>query len=369
MRVIRIMVGLALALALTLAGTVAPVFANDWAAIEKAAKAEGKVVIYSFSSRAADVKKTFEAAYPGITVEVSDLKAYDLIEKVDRENAAKVRNADVILVSDGEGSLINDLLPRNVVTSFVPDELVGVIPEDLRDPMLVLFTQANVPFYNTSIYSAPPIDSWWDLTRPEWKGKVIMNDPLASAETLGMFIAMVQHADEMAADYKREFGQALQTRKGESAGHEFIRRLIANDPVFMTSGSDVIDAVAKSDKPLIGLASSPKMRDVANKNLPLNVVWNVKPALGVTTKSYLAMLTDAPHPNAAKLLIRWMLGDVKGGNGYAPFYVTGSWSGRSDVPPPPGSPAFDEVKLWQEDPAYVWANGLQVRDFWMTVFK
>ncbi|MGE5550120.1 MAG: ABC transporter substrate-binding protein [Bacteroidota bacterium] len=247
-----------------------PISAQDAKSIE-AAKAEGKVVVYSYSSRIADVKQSFEAAYRGITVEASDMKTYDLLEKISREYAAGINNADVIFTSDGEGTLINGLLKRKVVTNYTPPDLVGIIPRELRSPLLVLMTQFNVPFYNTTVFKAPPIDSWWDLTRPEWKGKVLMQDPLSSAETLGMLIGMVQHAEEMAASYQKEFSQAIQPKKGETAAHEFMRRLIANDPVFMSSGSDVVEAVGRSDKQIVGLASSPKLRDVINKKLPLTV--------------------------------------------------------------------------------------------------
>ena len=42
---------------------------EDWQAIYDAAKAEGKVVIYSISSRIYQVVDAFKAAYPGIEVE------------------------------------------------------------------------------------------------------------------------------------------------------------------------------------------------------------------------------------------------------------------------------------------------------------
>lgn len=334
----------------------------------QAAKAEGKVVVYSYSSRIADIKRSFEDAYPGITVEASDMRAYEVLEKIGREADAGVRNADLVLTSD-EGSLINDLLKRKVVTNYVPPDLVPVIPPALRNPLLVLFVQFNVPFYNTKLFDAPPIDSWWDLTRPEWKGKILMQDLLSSAETWSMFVAMVQHSDEMAEAYRKEFGQVLRVRKGETAGHEFMRKLLMNDPVFMSSGSDVVSAIGKSDKPLIGLASSPKLRDAMQKNLPLAVAWKLSPATGVTSRAYVAMLTKAPHPNAAKLFIRWMMGDEKGGQGFAPYFVPGSWSSRTDVPPPPNTPAWNELKTWQEDPAFIWKEGLQVRDFWLSIAK
>lgn len=360
--------GIILLVVLALVGLAAVASATDWGAIEEAARAEGKVVAYSYSSRIMDVKQSFEEAYPGIEVEASNMKAYDLVEKVDREHAAGVRNADVIFVSDGEGSVIGDLLQRGVIKNYVPEDLVQVVPEDRREPLLTVFIQANVPYYNTALFEEPPVDSWWDLTRPEWKGRILMSDPLASAETLGMFIAMVQQADEMAAAYKAEFGEEIVTREGENAGHEFMRRLIENDPVFVKSGSTVVEGVGKGDAPMIGLASSPKLREAAQKELNIAVMWDIEPALGVTSKAYVAMMADAPHPNAAALLIRWMMGDTEGEQGYAPFHVPGSWSSRTDVGSPPDTPAFEDVVLWSEDPAYVWAHGLQVRDFWMSIF-
>ena len=148
-----------------------------------------------------------------------------------------------------------------------------------------------------------------------------------------------------------------------------MRRRLERVRVFMNSGGDEVEAVGKSDKPLIGLASSPKLRDVLKKGLPLAVAWRLQPATGVTSRAYLAMTSKAPHPNAAKLFIRWMMGDTKGGQGYAHSSCPGSWSSRSDVPPPPSTPAWNELTIWQEDPAFIWKNGSQVRDFWLTVAK
>lgn len=352
---------------LTIVLLVVPAAASTTAELYEAAKAEGKVVIYGFSSRIFDVKDSFEAEYPGITVEAYDMSSFELLEKLEREYAAGIRNADAIFVSDSEGTLRNSLLPQGIVENYVPEELIDVIPESLREPLLAQFIQMNVPYYNPKVFSEQPISSWWDLTLPEWRGKIIMNDPLRSAETLGMLITMVQRGDEMAIAYEERFGEPIETRPNENAGHEFIRRLAANDPVFMTSGGDVVSAISASDQPLIGLASSPKLRDVDTKGLSLAVAWDITPAVSVTTNAYLALAADAPHPNAARLLIHWMMGDSEGGKGYAPFHVQGSWSSRTDVPPPPNTPDLSSLTYWEDDPEYVWTNGLQIRDFWLTV--
>ena len=335
----------------------------------KAARTEGKVVIYSYSTRPATSKKTFEAKYPGITVEFSNMKAYDVIEKIGREFDSNLNKCDMILTSDADGTIVNDLLPRGVIKNYVPSELQNVMLKQNKSPLLVQFIQVETVFYNSKVFPEAPVNSWWDLTRPEWKGKVIMNDPLSMSETLGTMIAIINHSSDMAASYKKEFGTALKVKKGETAGHEFIRRLLANDPVFMPSSDDVIEALGQGTQEVVGISVTPKLRNVIMKNYPLKVAWKMEPALGVSSKAYLVMLRKAPHPNATKLFIKWMMGDNKAGEGYEPFFVPGSFAGRFDVPPPPSTPATSELKIWSEDPAFTWQNGLKVRDFWMLTKK
>ncbi|NIN95950.1 MAG: hypothetical protein GTO49_13450, partial [Anaerolineae bacterium] len=52
---------------------------DDWGAIYEAAKEEGKVVVYSSSSRVFKIAETFKEAYPGIEVEAFDIGTPDLI--------------------------------------------------------------------------------------------------------------------------------------------------------------------------------------------------------------------------------------------------------------------------------------------------
>ncbi len=69
----------------------------------------------------------------------------------------------------------------------------------------------------------------------------------------------------------------------------------------------------------------------------------------------------APHPNAAKLYIRFSLTP----EGAAPWWgVMGDWPSRSDVPPAEGAPSFADVTLWPDDGKLMWEIGSQVRDFW-----
>ena len=88
----------------------------DYAKIVEAAKKEGKVVIYSTTDAASSnaLVKDFEALYPGIKVEYSDLNSTELYNRFIAEAAANNGTADVLwssamdlqvkLVADGQAA-------------------------------------------------------------------------------------------------------------------------------------------------------------------------------------------------------------------------------------------------------------------------
>ena len=69
---------------------------TDYDALYKAALLEKKVVLYSQSSRIPDVKKSFEAQYPGITVATYDMASADIYTKIRKEQDAGIYNMDVV---------------------------------------------------------------------------------------------------------------------------------------------------------------------------------------------------------------------------------------------------------------------------------
>ena len=361
----------------TAAPTAAPTVAQeeDWDAIYEAAKLEGKVVIYSLSSRIFDAVEEFKTLYPGVEVEATDIPTVEQIEKIKREQQAGVYNADVLHLAD-ETSIMYDLLKKNYVVNYVPQTLIDgvktadVVPAKYREPMLLQSVEAKVIFYNTEVNASSPVDSLWDFTRPEWKGRFQMKDPMAAAENMTLFVMAVKYADDMAAAYQKEFGTKLVLSPGnENAGYEWIDRIIKNGLVLTSSDGTVSDAVGtpgQTNPPLGLCVASSKLRN-NSKGQVLGIAWNVAPRYGTYKGNYLVMANNAPHPNAAKLLIRYMMGDAAGGKGMAPFYVPGQWSARSDVPPTADITleGLDKVG-WGPDPEYVYDNGLVVRDYWLT---
>lgn len=344
---------------------------QDWAAIEAAAKKEGKVVVYSASSRIKDIAASFEAAYPGIKVEGYDISTAELLTKVIQEQKAGVYNVDVVFSGDYV-TQFNEMIdpPTKYLWKFVPKELEAVLPAEARDKLMVHHYEMSLWIYNSEVYKESPIKNIWDLTKPEWKGKVVLNDPQKGAGNLNAIASLVQKPEVMAQAYQETFGKPIQLDPGvPDAAYQWIKDLLKNEPVLTSSSGDAATAVGtKGQKnPPVGLAASGKLRNAASGDLAFNGMWDLKPFAGVIQPFMVSIANQAPHPNAAKLMIRWMMGDTKGGQGYKPFYILGDYNPRTDVPPVEGSKPFSEIlkNTSMIDVKFVYQQGIKVRDFWV----
>ena len=343
--------------------------AQDWKAIEEAARKEGKVVIYSVSSRIFKLQEAFKEKY-GVEIEGHDIASDIQLEKFRREHKAGVYQVDV-LFNNETPLLLNEFLPRQLVWNIVPDSVAGQLTDNEKNPLLVQRWSSRILFYNAAKHEGDaPLDNLWDLTREEWKGRVLMPNPLESSVQANVLQTILQHPDEMAAAYKAEFGDEITwSEKLEKAvkknpllgkpdaAKEWLARVLANDPVFLGSTTKIFKNVGdvNQDNPPICISTFSKMRSNKKGEINAQPAFNVRPVLGVSYPTVLVMADRAPHPNAAKLLIRYMMED-----GFKPWNVPGDYAGRADVAKEQEAefdlPPFEEVKMWPIDQTYVYDN-------------
>ena len=332
------------------------------------AKEEGTVTVYSMSSRFTDVKETFEAQYPGVEVVVYDMRGSEILEKFQREHEAGIRNADILFVKDTDGAVYSEFVRMGLLKAFIPEDMMKTAPKAFQTGGYTPYFEMKQIFYNSEVYDSCPMDSWWDLTRPEYKGKIILRSPIENSEIMGLFIAFVKNSDEMAAAYKEEFGKEIVLDGTENAGYEFLKQLIANDLIIMTSDTDICEAVGAPGQtdPPFGIATSSKMRK-AGDDMLVNVAEDLSPRLGIYDPAYLYITDHSEHVNAAKLLMRWVGGESDGtGAGFNPFHVRGSWPSRADVAPVK-TPTLDSLNLWDLDLEYNYGVMDDMRTFWLTL--
>jgi iron(III) transport system substrate-binding protein len=336
------------------------------------AKLEKEVAVYSYSSRVHQFGKTFESQFPGIKVNGFDMDSTEIVTKVLAEQKAGNFVADVIFLKD-PATVHHELLQKGLAFTYVPPDLKPVIPDRFQKPFLVHHVSLDVLIYNTEANKTAPVQSLWDLTKPEWRSRVIFSDPVKMPEFIEVLATVVQHGDEMAKEYQRVFGKPIQLSSGvKNAGYEWIFRILKNDAIIAGSTNDVSNAVGQPGqaKPPVGITAFSRLRDKEkNPKLAFDVGYDVKPVLGIATEVVIAIVNQAKHPNAAKLITRWMMGDEKGGQGYKPYFVLGDVPVRTDQPAPKGSRTLGQMNVWMADPAYVWDYGQEIRDFWLANLK
>jgi iron(III) transport system substrate-binding protein len=271
-------------LGVTLAASASRAQPADWNKVIEAAKAEGKVTLYSGHVGVPyhpDIAKLFEAKY-GIHVEILDLRASDLAERVRTEQATSRVSADVILNGAGALWLLEQqgaLAPYNDLADL--NRLREDVEKDSE--RLPIYIQSYGFAVNTRLVPENERPkSWQDLLDPKWKGKILSDDMRALGGGSTMF----------ATTYDR-FGRAFHDKLATQQLH-FSRTVREN-----------ARRVARGEFPIYIPFSLPDQ--LLNKGLPLQ---GITPTEGdVYAQFDLALSKNAPHPNAARLLMNFFLSD------------------------------------------------------------
>lgn len=210
--------------------------------------------------------------------------------------------------------------------------------------------------YNEESYpDGSPVTNLWQLVEPEWKSRVIMVDPSVRGDYLDLMTEIVLQSDAMAEAYEALYGKPIELEDGvENAGYQFIKSLMENDVILVSSTDDVNAAVGVKGQtnPPVGFTSYSDRRDNEDEGWALQIANDVEPAGGISFPAMLALVNGAEHPNAARLLIYFMMGDDSetGGEAYAPFYVPGDYATRTDIVPHPDAIPLADLNAWYIDP-------------------
>jgi len=340
---------------------------QDWAAIEAAAKKEGSVVVYASSSRIEDQIAIWNEVYPDITLEGYDTDG--IATKMEEEHNAGNVIGDVWFNGDNM-SLYGIMYPQGIILPFIPSEFAAALPVTEAEPFAVQRYGGDVWMYNNEQNTSCPINNWWQVVDGSYQNKIYYEDPLAEADKISLFVTTIKHGDEMAAAYQDYFGKEWTTDAEYdaattlNAGWLWVKKF-AKSPnlVVMPGGDEILEAMGTlgmTDPAGIGNNSYSKVRDTIAGEIAVWACEGMKPVIGTSGVTVLGIAANAPHPNAAKLYVRFTLTP----EGSEPWNVLGDWPGRTDLPAPEGAPSFADVGLWPDDGLLMFKIGSQVRDFW-----
>ena len=329
----------------------------------EAAKAEGTLTVYTYSSRTTKIGDAFTALY-GIPVEVTQLKDTEMIEKVSKEAAANLDAADVVFCQDGS-RVIPELVYTGCGTRYVPENVEGhIVDAEFKDP-LVFEAMPKVFIYNNEDGGDQKLTNIWQLTEPEWSGALQFKDPFSEAVNMNFFTMITREdwAEKIAEAYKSYYGKDIQLTT-KNAGYEWIKAIYNNGCVLGKSDTTIGENVgAKGQhRDIAGLFTLNKMRNAKSKDLALAPAYGMEPFSGFMYPAYVFVASNAKAPNAAKLFIEFAFTE----EGWKPFNLLGDYSPVDYL----SDNAEDDLTIvdWKnqlvwEDPAWCAENRAEVEEF------
>ncbi len=291
----------------------------------EAAKKEGKVVWYTSLAlpSAEKVAKLFEAAYPGITVEVHRTGSQRILQRVMQELGANIKNVDVVHTSDaGHYVLLKD---RKLLAKHTPPG-VERFPAGFKDRdgyYYGLRATVNVIAYNTKQVSAADAPKTWkDLLDPKWRGKLVTAHPGYSGVIATHVLALVH-----------------------LHGWDYFKQLAQNRLMLVQSAVDPAGVVASGERLVAVNGGDYTFYQAKKKGNPLEIVYPKEGVPLVVSPS--AITSFAPHPNAARLFtdftfrreIQQVLADSEG-----------LYTGHPEVTYPADKPKLSDLRLLPADP-------------------
>jgi iron(III) transport system substrate-binding protein len=292
-----------------------------------AAKQEGSVVWYtSIELQTAEkLGKSFEAAYPGIKVQVERNGAERNFQRIAQERGSNIHTVDAAEASD-MGSFI--LWKRQGwLAPFVPKDVAEKWPADQRDPdgcyATVRFNLSPI-VYNTRLVKAEDAPkSFADLLDKKWDGKLVKAHPGYSGTIMTVTYEIVR---DLGWDYLKNLGQ--------------------QHVMQVQSGADPPKRVAQGERPVMADGGEYLVQQMKAAGAPLAIVY---PTEGTPTiPGGAGVFADAPHPNSARLFTLYLFSR----EGQQVMSDT-AWlrSFHPDVKYHDGVKPLSEIKTMKADPA------------------
>lgn len=257
-------------------------------ALEPKARSEGKVVWYTSNTRpnANKIKRLFETAHPGITVELFQAGGSQVLSKVESEMNGGGLRADVVDYSDG--AAIIDQARRGLFARFAPEH-AGELAANLKDPDGYWvasggYLTASIAYNTKRVPADTAPRSWRDLLDPQWKGKVAFGSP----------------------DYA---GTALSALAGweKALGTDYMTKLGGNGLQVLQSFGEVENAVVSGQAPVGVVLSFRALADQA-AGKAITVITPEEGQIELLTS--MGINAKAVHPNAARLFENFLFSDA-----------------------------------------------------------
>jgi iron(III) transport system substrate-binding protein len=272
---------------------------QESAAKLEGAKKEGRVVLYTNASGLEPVVKRFKEKYPFVEVEVLRSGAPKLLNRILTESLAGSFKGDVI---ETEGLTSYLMMKKGLYAKYVSPE-TKALPAGAKDPegqWASAHSNYKIVAYNSRLVSPSDLPkSWDDLLQPKWKGKILMGSN--NYEWFGNMLAIM----------------------GEEKGMAVMRKLAAHE-LHLREGNSLILQLLSAGEGYFSIAANVDgVEELKAKGGPMDWI-GIDPV--ISRLHPIAVARTAPHPNAARLYVDFILSKE------AQDIITKEFIGISDRP-------------------------------------
>ena len=316
----------------------------DLASLETAARAEGTLTWYiaQMSGEVAEAMgKRFSARYPGLSVTVIRTTGQVAYERLMQELKNKTPQCDVF--SSTDIAHYPALKARDALAHYDPVNAAALAPQfhglGLDGYFYPAIASLQGIIYHTGKVTGEAIPRrMTDLLDPRWKGQIATGHPAFSGY----------------------FGQVV-LAISKLYGWEFFEKLAKNNPRIGRSAGDPI-TLLNAGECLVGMSAASVSLQVADQGNPIGFVYPEDGTLLTIGPS--AVLAQAPHPNAGRLFLEWML-SLEFAQACAAEHMVPV---RADAPPMRGGRPLSDIRLLTLTTAEI-AKGIpEVIEQWRDTF-
>lgn len=321
---------------------------QEWEKTVQAARREGEVAIYGpHNPMYRPLWEAFQKAYPGVKINFEPGKGSELTQKILTERRAGKYLADVVM----GGSSTFAAYPRGALERLRPHLILPEVYDEsawwqkklwFADPQgqsaIILTGEVGTRrgSYNTNLLDPKEIQSWWDLLKPKYKGKLGTFDPLVTGGGGETFVFFY-------------YSPAL--------GPRFITRLLTETDILVTRHLEQGTDWLGQGKILFYIGSGQPVMRAKQQGLPVDLIPHPLKEGEIMGGGAccMARLGRAPHPNAARLFLNWVL-SREGQTAWQKYSETNSL--RMDIPK-------DDLPPWaapQKGVDYFMLNAAQNQD-------
>ena len=296
-------------------------FGQDSKLVDAAKKEGGKVVIYgSLENDTMDLIAAALKKKTGLEVDYWREAANKVTDRVANESRAGRPLFDVVLTTDATMQIIQ----KNGFLAKYDSPSAHAFPKEVIDPNLGPSYRKTLIgiVYNTGIIKpADAPKSLEDLTKPQYKGKVVIPDASQHTTTA-----------QWMANLHKVMG-------GKEKADKFIRDLAATKPLLVPSLTPAGERITTGETP-IGIAFVKNVVFYGKKGVPMDYV-----RLGkfMGDGQSISLAAKPLHPNAGKAFIDFFLGE----EGLRLMAGIGEFVTRKGIYPP--IPDADKIEIVEMD--------------------